>query len=114
MVYSSDNSHDRRNSSQAPKPSLIRFVSTNARKSDGILSILIIVGFIIVIGINFMRSLSNQHTKRDHIISRQVELLRQLKNEVDEKYIQFILTEYDSLSNLLDDLDAQNNKTQPQ
>lgn len=96
------------------KQSPLRFAPTNARKSDGILSILVIVGFIVVIGINFVRSWSDQRSKRDHIINRQVELLQQLKNEVDEQYIQTILTEYDSLSTILDELELENNKTQPQ
>lgn len=99
---------------QSSKPSFIHSSRTSISRLDGFLSLFIIIGFMIVIGINFIRSLSNQYSHRDAIINRQVKLLNRLKNETEERYIQAILTEYDSLSTLLDELEAQNNKTQSQ
>lgn len=99
---------------RSPQPSFTHFFKMSIRRSYGFLSIFIIIGFMVVIGINFIRSLSNQYSHQDVIINRQVKLLNRLKNETEERHIQAILTEYDSLSTLLDELEAQNNKTQSQ
>ena len=76
-------------------------------KYDGLASLLIIVGFMVVIAINFFRSLSSNAQTRNAILNRQVELLNQLKQETNEDDMQNLLSEYDSLSTVLSDLEQE-------
>lgn len=74
------------------------------KQYDGLASLLIIVGFIIVIGINFFKSLSNSSLQRDAVLGRQVELLNQLKSTDDAPQVQRLISEYDSLSVILENI----------
>ncbi|MGH1336205.1 MAG: hypothetical protein ACRBFS_08760 [Aureispira sp.] len=73
--------------------------------SINLLGVIIVLGFLVVIGMIFLKNASNNHISRDVILLRQVELLNILKTSRNQQEMQYVVNEYDSLALILEQID---------
>lgn len=67
--------------------------------------LLMVAGFLIVIGSILYKNFFNEQLNRDAILLRQVELLNVLKTNNNEETVQQVVNEYDSLARILEAID---------
>lgn len=64
------------------------------------------LGFLILLGIKFVQSLTDTSTSENAIIARQVQLLEVIQNSKNEQEVEQAVQEYDSLGKVLENLEA--------
>jgi len=67
----------------------------------------VIFGFLIILGIKFILSLTDTSPNANAIVLRQVQLLKVIEQAPTEQEAQAAIAEYDSLANVLNTLDEE-------
>ena len=73
--------------------------------SINLLGIIMVLGFLVVIGMILFKNLSNEHVNREVLLLRQVELLNILKTSRNQQEMHYAVNEYDSLAHILERID---------
>lgn len=73
--------------------------------SLNIASLLLIVGFVVMIAMTFYKNISDTSINRDAILLRQVELLNILKTSQNDQEMEYVVQEYDSLARVIQAID---------
>lgn len=73
--------------------------------SINLLGVIMVLGFLVVIGMILFKNLSNEQVNREALLLRQVELLNILKTSQNQQEIHFAVNEYDSLARILEKID---------
>lgn len=85
------------------------FFEESKENTSNIAYSFVMIGFLVLLGIKFIMSLSDTGPDRNAIVIRQVKLLDVIKNAQNEEEAQTAIIEYDSLSRVLDVLEAESN-----
>lgn len=83
------------------------FFEESKENTSNIAYSFVMIGFLVLFGIKFIMSLSDTGPDTNAIVIRQVKLLDIIKNAQNEEEAQAAVIEYDSLSRVLDVLEAE-------